>query len=387
MRIPSTSTISFIFYTSLVRFPVIASTPHSHCHHHLAERSASFFFSSSSLPPRRTQTTTNTCSNTNTRNRVSSSRTATTVAKSSSLPTLLFQPPPPRIQNNIKRRKESCPTPALKMVTMDSPSAQRNKEPIWSVLETNVLPLLQRLVHGQNKRGHPLTVLEVAAGSGVHSTFFASKLEEEEERYLQQHQQDEEEEKENSFASVHWIATDPDLPSFKSLQERIREYQTCTGTGIDDTDSTTNDKDSPKKSTTCSSKCTTFQVLPMTLGKDGIIEDDAKHVIHNLQQSLNLILCINMIHISPWSATIGLFRVAKEQLCKGGILMTYGPYKENGTAVASNLAFDESLRARNVEWGVRDLERVQELGKENGMVLQKVVEMPANNKCLIFQKE
>lgn len=263
------------------------------------------------------------------------------------------------------------------MVTMDSPSAQRNKEPIWSVLETNVLPLLH-LVHGQNKNGRPLTVLEVAAGCGVHSTFFASKLEE---RYLQQEETEDEKEKENTFASVHWIATDPDLPSFKSLQERIREYQTSTTRT--DTDSTTNEKDARKERT---SQCT-FQALPMTLGNDGIIEDDAKHVIHKLQQSLNLILCINMIHISPWSATIGLFRVAKEQLCKGGILMTYGPYKENGTAVASNLAFDESLRGRNVEWGVRDLERVQELGKENGMVLQKVVEMPANNKCLIFQKE
>jgi hypothetical protein len=93
-----------------------------------------------------------------------------------------------------------------------------------------------------------------------------------------------------------------------------------------------------------------------------------------------------MIHISPWSAAVGLFQVSREYLCKGGILMTYGPYKQNGTAVPSNLAFDESLRARNAAWGVRDLERVVELGEERGMSLLKIVEMPANNLCLIFQK-
>eukprot|EP00557_Chaetoceros_sp_GSL56_P008049 CAMPEP_0176493812 /NCGR_PEP_ID=MMETSP0200_2-20121128/9744_1 /TAXON_ID=947934 /ORGANISM="Chaetoceros sp., Strain GSL56" /LENGTH=256 /DNA_ID=CAMNT_0017891491 /DNA_START=330 /DNA_END=1100 /DNA_ORIENTATION=- len=256
---------------------------------------------------------------------------------------------------------------------MDSPSAHRNKDPIWSVLQTSVLPLLllqdEQQEEGRgnesSSNGSPLTVLEVAAGCGVHTTYFTSKLDEE---------------SSNVASSVHWIATDPDPPSLESLRERVRDYQavattTCSNCAAPDS-----------ADVTAKSKCT-FQVLPMTLGNDGIVQDDVRQVIHNLQQSLNLMICINMIHISPWSATVGLFQVAKEHLCHGGILMTYGPYKQNGTAVPSNLAFDESLKARNPEWGVRDLEAVQELGSVNGMVLRHTIEMPANNLCLIFQKE
>jgi hypothetical protein len=203
--------------------------------------------------------------------------------------------------------------------------------------------------------------LEVAAGCGVHTTFFASKLTEDHPFH---------------FSALHWIATDPDPPSLQSLRERVREYHMATAAG-----STTSSTDAVAKN-----QCT-FQILPMTLGNEGILEDNARDAIHKLQDSLNLMICINMIHISPWSATVGLFRVAKESLCRGGILMTYGPYKQNGTAVPSNLAFDENLKARNSEWGVRDLERVQEVGKECGMVLRENIEMPANNLCLIFQKE
>ena len=72
--------------------------------------------------------------------------------------------------------------------------------------------------------------------------------------------------------------------------------------------------------------------------------------------SINAIVNINMIHISPWETCLGLMAGAKRILPVGGILYLYGPYKRNGKHTApSNQAFDQSLRAQNPEWGVRNL--------------------------------
>lgn len=97
------------------------------------------------------------------------------------------------------------------------------------------------------------------------------------------------------------------------------------------------------------------------------------------------ILCINMAHISPWAATVGLFTQGARLLQKGAPLILYGPYfrKDHPTA-PSNLAFDESLRSRNAEWGVRWLEAVTELAGGQGFALEAVHEMPANNLTLVY---
>lgn len=99
------------------------------------------------------------------------------------------------------------------------------------------------------------------------------------------------------------------------------------------------------------------------------------------------ILCINMIHISPWSATAGLMARAGALLPKGAPLYLYGPYIRDGVETApSNLAFDTSLKERNPDWGLRNLRDVAQLALEAGLALERVVEMPANNLSLVFRR-
>ncbi|MBS0548367.1 MAG: DUF938 domain-containing protein [Proteobacteria bacterium] len=99
------------------------------------------------------------------------------------------------------------------------------------------------------------------------------------------------------------------------------------------------------------------------------------------------ILCINMIHISPWAATEGLLAGAGRTLPPGGVLFLYGPYRRNGVSTApSNEAFDADLRARDPAWGLRVLEDVAALAAQNGFGAPDVVEMPANNLSVIFRR-
>ena len=100
------------------------------------------------------------------------------------------------------------------------------------------------------------------------------------------------------------------------------------------------------------------------------------------------VLCINMIHISPWTATLGLMRNAAAVLTAGGILYLYGAFKRDGTHTApSNVAFDESLRARNPAWGVRDLEAVLEAAAGAGLALAGITAMPANNFSVVLRRD
>lgn len=104
--------------------------------------------------------------------------------------------------------------------------------------------------------------------------------------------------------------------------------------------------------------------------------------------SVDAMVNINMIHISPWSATLGLMRHASRLLKSGAALVTYGPYLQRDVVTApSNVAFDESLRARNKEWGVRRLDDVAQVARDNGLGLEEVVAMPANNLCVVFRKK
>jgi SAM-dependent methyltransferase len=103
--------------------------------------------------------------------------------------------------------------------------------------------------------------------------------------------------------------------------------------------------------------------------------------------SVDLVVCINMIHIAPWEACTSLMAGAAEALVPGGLLFLYGPYKRGGAHTApSNEAFDESLRSRDPRWGVRDLERVVEEAESRGLRLEEVVEMPANNLSVVLRR-
>jgi SAM-dependent methyltransferase len=98
------------------------------------------------------------------------------------------------------------------------------------------------------------------------------------------------------------------------------------------------------------------------------------------------LVCINMIHIAPWRVSEGLMAGARRTLAPGGVIYLYGPYKIDGRHTAqSNEEFDQSLRARNPEWGIRDLADVTELAARHGFALAETVPMPANNLSVVFR--
>lgn len=99
------------------------------------------------------------------------------------------------------------------------------------------------------------------------------------------------------------------------------------------------------------------------------------------------VLCINMVHISPWAATLGLLRGAAAILRRGAPLYLYGPYFRAEIETApSNLAFDQSLRQRNPAWGLRDLSAVRAAAEAAGFAAPDVTPMPANNLSLVFRR-
>lgn len=98
-------------------------------------------------------------------------------------------------------------------------------------------------------------------------------------------------------------------------------------------------------------------------------------------------ICINMVHISPWAASLALLAGAAAILPVGGPLFIYGPFKRDGAHTApSNARFDAELRARNPDWGVRDLEALTAAATRHGLSGPDIVDMPANNLSLIFRR-
>jgi Protein of unknown function (DUF938) len=248
----------------------------------------------------------------------------------------------------------------------DSPSAERNKLPIWQVLETKVLPGVQNFTAPH--------FLEIAAGAGVHTQFFAKQL-------LQ------------AFPNrpFHWYPSDADVSCLNSIVCHVE----------DDLDLYNSRVVQPP--------------VRLTLDESGICEQETIDLCSGL--SFDVILSINMIHISPWAATIGLMKVAGEKLRnRTGLLVLYGPFKVNGTYSDSNRYaafffldvvisrvlnfclmdhpallvprnFDSSLRQRNVQWGVRDLENVVVQAEQNHLTFIELIEMPANNLVLLFRTD
>jgi hypothetical protein len=103
--------------------------------------------------------------------------------------------------------------------------------------------------------------------------------------------------------------------------------------------------------------------------------------------SVEAVVCINMIHISPWAATEGLMAGAAKVLDSGRPLVLYGPYRRHDRALEpSNAAFDEDLKRRNPEWGLRSVETVRACALDHDLAFDQLVEMPANNLMLVFRK-
>lgn len=100
------------------------------------------------------------------------------------------------------------------------------------------------------------------------------------------------------------------------------------------------------------------------------------------------ILSINMVHISPWSAALGLLNGAARVLPSGGPLILYGPWIERGVATApSNLAFDADLKRRDGAWGLRRVQDFAAAAEERGLILEQTRPMPANNLMLLLRRE
>jgi len=194
---------------------------------------------------------------------------------------------------------------------LTSAAAERNKDPILTVLES-ILP----------ERGD---VLEIASGTGQHVCFFAEQL-----------------------PHLRWQPTEPDADHLEVIATRVRESQLA---NIDP---------------------------PLSL--------DVQEPHWPLTASYDVILCINMIHISPWLATLKLFAGAARHLQANGKLVLYGPYLEHGTAAQSNLDFDSSLKQRNAAWGLRDLEEVSAAARVHGLRREQIVRMPANNLTVVFAR-
>lgn len=99
------------------------------------------------------------------------------------------------------------------------------------------------------------------------------------------------------------------------------------------------------------------------------------------------VVCINMVHISPWSATEGLMAGAARLLESGRPLVLYGPYRrEDRVLEPSNAAFDEDLKRRDPRWGLRRVEDMRACALDHGLAFDSLVDMPANNLVLVFRK-
>ena len=106
-----------------------------------------------------------------------------------------------------------------------------------------------------------------------------------------------------------------------------------------------------------------------------------------LVNSLQGIVSINMIHVAKWSCTVGLFKGAGKLLREGQFLFLYGPFKIGNKHISqSNYFFDNSIKARNDLWGIRNLEEVSDEAKKNSFCQENIVTMPANNLSIIYRK-
>lgn len=194
---------------------------------------------------------------------------------------------------------------------MHSPAAERNKEPILSVLR-RVLP-----VQG--------TVLEIASGTGQHAMHFASAL-----------------------PTLTWQPTDPDAAGRAAIAARVSQAG-----------------------------------LPNLLAPLALDVLAAPWPV----ASADAVVCINMIHISPQATTPALFAGCDRILKGPGPVVLYGPFQRQDKPLApSNAAFDASLKARNPQWGLRDLQWVSTAAARHGFEQVEVCELPANNIAVVYRR-
>lgn len=204
------------------------------------------------------------------------------------------------------------------------PSADRNSQPISEALLSQV-----------DKQTPNLRLLEIASGSGQHAGFLAPLL-----------------------PNISFQTTEYARENFESISAYVAD-------------------------------CATRNICP-PLFVD-ISQELQQWEADTLQlvkpRSYDYMLNCNMMHISPWNCSVGLFGAAGQLLKPGGILFTYGPYAQDGQLTPqSNVDFDADLKRRNSTWGIRDIRDLKLLADTNGLKLDRVTDMPSNNKFLTWLK-
>lgn len=205
---------------------------------------------------------------------------------------------------------------------VNSPAAERNKEPIENVLKKYV-------------RDSPdFVTLEVAAGFGTHAAHNASK-----------------------FKNSVWYVTEGDPACLKHIEANLQQDQGLMPTNV-------------------------RGPYLLNLSSEPVLPEEVRAA----KGSFDVVLAINMIHITAWRNVCALFDLAGSVLNRSrGRLITYGPYSFYGKLEPeSNVHFDKSLRLQNDEWGVRDLKDLEAEASRNGMVLECCHPMPSNNHVLVW---
>ncbi|HEV2595739.1 MAG TPA: DUF938 domain-containing protein [Sphingomicrobium sp.] len=213
-----------------------------------------------------------------------------------------------------------------------APAALRNREPIAEVLR-EWLP----------SRG---AVLEIASGTGEHVTYFAEH-----------------------FPKLDWQPSDvhPDaLASIAAWRELTDLANVRPPLVID-------------------ASAPDWPIGKAAMAKIGNGSRDALSPT-DWDAGFSAVLCLNMVHISPWAAALGLLAGSARVLVPGGALILYGPWLQSGVSAApSNLAFDRDLKARDPDWGLRLVEDFDAAALKRGFVLEATRTMPANNLALLFR--
>lgn len=211
-----------------------------------------------------------------------------------------------------------------------SPSTARNREPIHAVLETSLASSAR--------------VLELASGSGEHAVYMAER-----------------------HPDWLWQPSDVDDDAIQSIEAWRRH------TGL-------NNILPPQRR----------DLLEAWVDKGQVDErrvDDSQADNIDSGKPWDAMVAINLVHISPWPVTERLMLAAQRHLISGGVLFLYGPYRRGGEHTApSNAQFDVWLKARDPRWGVRDLEQVVAEAAANGLTLQGVEQLPANNLAVVFRR-
>ncbi|HWA75307.1 MAG TPA: DUF938 domain-containing protein [Polyangiaceae bacterium] len=194
----------------------------------------------------------------------------------------------------------------------------------WPAPERNKGPILEVLKRVLPKAG---TLLEIASGSGQHAEHFARHL-----------------------PGLSYLPSDPDPENLSSIRAWVAEA-----------------------------------ALPNLMEPRELDVTWLEWPLPGAPPAVDAVFNANMLHITPWGCAVGLFAGLARYVREQGVVVLYGPYRISGAHTAeSNARFDESLRTRNPEWGVRDLEAVVTLAEGARLRLVERVEMPANNQSLVF---